>query len=158
GGKQHLYNFHGFPDDEFKANVRPSELSAPERKILSGYVAEGAQWGGDIDSPDLQSTWRLDRTSKEFQVPAYPGKTFYAFRPQGKRKTQFAEETIMDEAYDPNSPRKFLRVHVLGQQGGRMLTGELRIAPYGTDRNDGEYFRTVHVVRPATGGEASSLV
>jgi len=155
GGSEHMYNFHGFPDDQFAANVERGQLSEAEQKFLAAYTVEprDLHWGGTIADDHLMATWRLDRTGKAFVCPARPERTYYAHKAQGAREMVGAEPFMLGVAYDPNSPRKFLRVHLFGQRGARFLTGEAIIAPYGVGRTDGEYHRQAHVVRRAPEGQ-----
>jgi len=91
-------------------------------------------------------TWRLDRQGRTFKVP---GRWDYVAPP--------CEQRQMGAAFDGAGPRKFMRVHLLGQKGQRFLTGVGVIAPYGAGRTDGEFWRQVQVVRRAVAPEANSL-
>ncbi len=139
-GKNVAYNFHGPTDDEFTTNVQPGQLVDKDQEMLKDYVVEGQQWGGTIGEENLVATWRMAREPQKFVEPE-----------RGSYVTPASEPHILGEAYDPASPRKYLRVHVLGQKGQRFLTGLWVSAP---PREVGDAYRQAHVVREA---EKSSL-
>jgi len=148
GGKEHCYNFHAFPDDQFSATVAPGKLTDKEKEFLSRYKLEGkdVHWGGPVEFDQLVTTWRLDRKGKSLEFPG-----------RGACQAPPAEGKLLGINYDPDSPRKFLRVHLLGQRGSRMLTGEAIAAPYGTDGKHAQFQRHVHVVRTVPAQPASTL-
>jgi len=159
GGREHIYNFHGFPDDAFELNVKPATLSDTEQEFIKQYTLEeqGAHWGGTLTDNDLVATWMLNREVKEFTCSARPQRKYIAHQPNHSKVKAGAEQFMMGSAYDPESPRKFLRVRVLGQKGARVITGKAIIAPYGVGRTDGEFHRQVHVIRDAGDGVAENL-
>lgn len=160
GGKQHMYNFHGFPHDEFAINVQPGTPNEMEKALLKQYTepGENLHWAGQLEEGSLTATWRLDRTGKTFKCPKYPEITYHAYQAQGSKVFTGAEQTMLGPKFSADAPRRFLRVHVPNQKGNRVVTGEAIIAPYGGNRNDGEYDRGVHLIPPAAEqGDASSL-
>jgi len=104
GGKQHTYAFHATLDDELKTNVpnpQPyDKLPQVEQEYLAGHrYRPEIRTGGD--APDtVVATWRMTRQSKGF-----------------------TEQQVNRLIWDPNSPRKYTRLHLLGQRGARVLTG-----------------------------------
>lgn len=145
GGKEHTYNFHGPQEDAFTVNIKHDTLSETDEKKLAGYRMPGEQWVGTLTDPTLTATWRMTRESKEMVVPK-----------RGTYQTYATESRILGKNYDADSPRKFLRVHVLGQQGMHVLSG-VNVQAANKARN-GEWFRRLHVARPANEGQpASSL-
>ncbi len=145
GGKAHAYHFHGPTEDAFEINQSKGPLTAEEAARLEGrnqYVIAGEQWGADVAADRFTATWRMAREPRTFTEPE-----------RGERKTLAAEPAILGAAYDPNSPRKFLRVHLLGQQGSRATSGVWISAPNIHDgRTDGDWLRNVHVSRAAPEG------
>ena len=102
------------------------------------YILPGEQWGGTVDADVLTATWRVAREPRKFVADG-----------RGERTTRAPEPAIMGAAYDPNSPRKYLRMHLPGQKGASFLTGAWVSAASGESRTDGEYLRQTHVVRRA---------
>ena len=140
-------------------NITPGPLSADDKDVLKDYteIGDGLLWGGTLKDDDLVTTFRLDRKGKTVMIPTKAGnRTYIVYQPQGEHTAYTAEAYIMGAAYDAASPRKFLRVHLLGQRGNRVLTGEAAICPYDVGREDGEFHRQVHVLKNP-GEKASSL-
>lgn len=146
GGTEHSYNFHGPTEDQLVTNVERGELNDADREWLKEYVVAGEQWAADIDQDVLQATWRMAREPITFDVPE-----------RGTRTTRAAEPANYGVNYDPDSPRKFLRVHLPGQQGRRLRSGVPIAAASGAGRTDGEWLRQLHVIREGEPGKASSL-
>lgn len=139
GGKQHMYNFHGPAEDEFSVNVTKGALTPDESQWMEApmvYVMEGEQWGATIDQNVLTATWRMAREGKVFDMPG-----------RGQRRMPAVEPAIMGQSYDPGSPRKYLRVHVPGQDGQRVVSGVLVSGSGEEGRSEGEWLRHVHVMR-----------
>lgn len=141
GGKQHAYNFHGPPDDEFVANVTSRKLTPEENHFLDSetpkkknYILPNEQWGGTVDSETLTATWRVSRADKVFVADD-----------RGQKTAPAAEPAMMGASYDPDSPRKYLRMHMPGQKGNSFLTGVWVCAP--ADTKWGLYYRQTHVLR-----------
>jgi hypothetical protein len=135
GGKRHTYCFHGCPDDEFAVNARSRhKLPLYDRdkhdddrdvRYLRKFVLDGYQHAGDAPET-VVATWRLGREPWTFQ--ARSGRI-----DEGKTK-QFKcsppEPLMYGRDYDPASPRKFVRLHLLDQAGARLLWGRWVSAPY----------------------------
>ncbi len=143
GARDHAYNFHGPTTDEFIANVTPRALDAFETDWLDSqtpekknYIVENEQWGGTVGAEGLTATWRMGRDPIKFLAAE-----------RGERTTRAPEPAIMGAAYDPNSPRKYMCLHLPGQQGARFLTGLWVSAASGEGREDGDLLRQVHVIR-----------
>ncbi|HOF18229.1 MAG TPA: hypothetical protein PK082_04910, partial [Phycisphaerae bacterium] len=137
GGKVHTYNFHAAPEDEFVINLPREDLTADEKELMKGYKIAGEQWAATVQA-DLTATWRLSREAREFEIAG-----------RGPRKTVAAEQAMLGAAFDPQSPRKYLRVHLPGQPGTRLLTGLWTAASYQADSRQGDMARQAHLVRPA---------
>lgn len=141
GGKRHTYGFHGCPEDEFTVNAVNPTRELPERDAgyLRKYVLEGCQGAGD--APDtVVATWRLGRepfnfTTKGGRLDEGKEKEFKCAAP---------EPTMLGANYDPASPRKFTRLHLLGQQGARCLWGKWISASDGG--TIGQWFTQLHVM------------
>lgn len=146
GGQVHSYNFHGPPEDDFQANVKPQELTEAEKEFLKGYKLDGQQWGGTAPETTLTATWRAGREPRTFDILN-----------RGARKTSSPEQAMLGPCYDATGPRKFLSVHLAGQKGARFLTGEWVAASYKADDPLGEMARQAHLVRSAAAPPASSL-
>lgn len=143
GQRDHAYNFHGITEDEFAANVTPRALNTFETEWLDSqtlekknYIVPGEQWGGTVEADELTATWRVGRTPRPFNAAE-----------RGTREVAGPEPSVLREAYDPDSPRKYLRMHLPGQRGASFLTGAWISAPDGEGRQDGEWLRQTHVVR-----------
>ncbi len=113
GGSAHLYNFHGPIEDEFRWNVTAEKPVAEEKeiydistdaKILSLFSAAESQptkFSGD--TPGIfEATWRLTR--------------------EGKWGT---EQQYLGANFNPDGPRKFTRLHLLGADGMRALRADV---------------------------------
>jgi len=147
GGKQHWYNFHGPQEDEFTTNLQQQQPGEEDVELLKGYLMPGQQWVATVDQPTVTATWRVRRESVEMEVPG-----------RGKYQLYPTEQRVLGKAnYDAESPRKFLRVHLPGQEGLRVLSG-VNVQAANKARN-GEWFRRLHVMRPAAqeGKAADSL-
>jgi hypothetical protein len=143
GGKQHAYNFHGPQEDEFSINLNTQPTDA-NTGSLRDYLLPGQQWTATADQPVITATWRMRRDPGEMEVPG-----------RGKYKLYPTEQRILGKAnFDPQSPRKFLRVHVPGQQGMRVLSGVNVQAA--SKAPMGEWFRRLHVIRSAEEGKSAS--
>jgi hypothetical protein len=113
GGAQHTYCFHGPLEDELATNVAKTEpyekLPAAEQEYVKvfknepipGYPMEPLRWGGDAPET-LVATWRMARELKG---------------------TTGLGEARMHPSFDPQSPRKHTKLHLLDQKGARVLTG-----------------------------------
>jgi len=107
GGKQHTYCFHGPIEDELVTNAQHVErgldkvTSVAEKELLARFPMPERASAGDAP-PIVEATWRMTR-AKEYGN----------------------EEGMNPLAWDPASPRKYTRLHVLDQQGARVLTGAL---------------------------------
>jgi hypothetical protein len=150
GGRIHTYNVHGPTEDEFEISASRGTLTADEALRLEAdkhYVLKGEQWGTTIDADHFTATWRMAREPMSFTEPE-----------RGLRTTPAPELAILREAYDPNSPRKHLRVHLPGQKGQRATSGVWISAPnIHTGRTDGDWLRNLHVTRLAENPENGSL-
>ena len=131
GGDLHSYNCHGAIEDDFQADVERRDLTEADRDFLKSYLLDGQQWGGDVAVHHLTLTWLLSRERKTFVHPK-----------RGERKVPYLGDPAPKDA-----PRKFLRIHVLGQKGSRFLSGLWVAAPYGKNRKDGHRLRQAHVLR-----------
>lgn len=96
------YQFHATVDDELAVNVdnrKPFEqLPEADQKFLAVFPDKAACFGGDA-ADTVTATWR------------------------NTREGWGSEKTMMLGIYDPESPRKFTRLHVFGQKGSRVLSG-----------------------------------
>lgn len=146
GGEIHKYNFHGPTEDEFRTSLTRGALSDDEaawaEKIR--YVVKGEQWAADIDSDLFTATWRMGRTPF----------TFHAAE-RGERDVPAPEPRILGSAYDAGSPRKYIRLHMPGQKGRRVVSGVAVSAPYGEGRTDGDWLRNIHVIHKLGKDETS---
>jgi hypothetical protein len=150
GGRIHAYNVHGPTEDEFDTSATRGPLTTDEAARIETekhYVLKGEQWGATIDSDRLTATWRMAREPKTFTEPE-----------RGARNTPAPESAILGAAYNPDSPRKHLRMHLLGQKGQRATSGVWISAPnIHVGRTDGDWLRNVHVTRLAGKPESGSL-
>ncbi len=146
GGAEHSYNFHGPTEDQLLTNVERGEINDADRSFLKDYVIEGEQWAADIDQDVLQATWRMAREPITFDIPG-----------RGQRTTRAPEPAIAGVNYDPNSPRKFLRVHLPGQRAQRLRSGVPVSGASDAGRTDGDWLRQLHVIRTGAPGKTSSL-
>ncbi len=152
GGRAHAYNFHGPTDDEFTINT-PTGAVAPATVARFGlgefwkwYVVKDRQWEAGVPAGGLEATWRMSRQPQEFDCP---GRGVYTVAP--------AESSILGNAFDPESPRKHLRVHIPGQVGQTVLSGVWISAPNTPGNRSGQIYRQLHLLRDNGGKEASSL-
>jgi hypothetical protein len=138
GGRHPVFNAHCFIEDQFDANVKDAGLTEAERTLLDKweYLNPAKQWGGMIPDGGLVATWRMDRGGKSFTIPD-----------RWEYRSAPAEPMAMEAAFDPASPRKFLRLHLPGQAGDRFFTGEAYVAPADKGRTDGWAYRRIHVAR-----------
>jgi hypothetical protein len=149
GGKRHAYSFHGCAEDEFTINAIdkrdvPLRGKAKEEDAdaayLSGYEIEGYQGAGDAGDV-VVATWRMGREGFTFEVPG-------ARTDEGKMKTYTCprpEQTNLGNNYNPDAPRKYTRLHLLGQKGARLRWGRWISAAYGGSA--GQWFTKLHAVQ-----------
>jgi hypothetical protein len=123
-----VYCFHGMVDDEFQSNIQnrskveaiepidPKDRIPTEAEYLSVFEASGDQrFAGD--APDvLQATWRY---SREVQQPVANAKASDL-----KNPAVGSEAYMLQKNYDPDSPRKFTRLHLVNAKGMRALTAK----------------------------------
>lgn len=104
GGKTHTWCFHGCPSEEFKTNA---ELSPASSGLAKRYLAQHQnQTELEGTAPAvLQATWKLRRKVEEVHGI----------------KLANAEEKMLTRLYDPAAPEKFTRVHLLGQEGAKLM-------------------------------------
>jgi len=105
GGRLHTYCFHGPIEDELLANTKnkvgADKLTEADKKYLGQLELDEKKSAGD--APEIiEATWRMTRD-----------------------KTAGNEQAMARAIWDEAAPRKYTRLHVLGQQGARVLTGAL---------------------------------
>jgi len=149
GGKRHTYCFHGPPEDLFTVNAQnprkvplaaKAEKDDTDAQYLRKYVIEGDQGAGDAPET-VVATWRMGRERFTFSTSA-------GSVDEGQVRTYTCgapEQTMYGPNYSPDSPRKFMRLHLLDQKGARVLWGRWVSAPY-TSRH-GQWFTQLHVMR-----------
>jgi len=120
GGTTHTYCFHGCVDDGFEVNVKRRKLMTgkegdPDEDYLRGFrwrttgkgvKPEDAEWAAEPAADTLVATWRLSRDPRT----GPPEKRMYTGL-GGKHGGAMTR------------PRKFTRLHLLGQTGSRVLHG-----------------------------------
>ncbi|MFW6164444.1 MAG: hypothetical protein ACODAJ_16865, partial [Planctomycetota bacterium] len=106
GGDRHVYCFHGPLHDAFEWNAQdpaPPEPGSDEADYLRRFKAK-PELNRVGTAPDIfQATWRMAR-----EVPG-PGA---------------GEKEMLRKNYDPEAPRKFTRLHLLGARGLRAMRGQ----------------------------------
>lgn len=109
GGTTHTYCFHGPLEDELTTNVatKPYEALSPEDQtavagaptdVTPNYPIKPQRWGGAAPAV-MQATWRMADKGVDGAVP----------------------ESAMSPNYIEGSPRKYTRLHVLGNEGASVL-------------------------------------
>jgi hypothetical protein len=112
GGSQHAHAFHAMIEDELACNVEnrsglaeltgeAAELARRFPSDVEGLPRSDAGFAGTAPAV-LQATWRMNRTK------------------QGHALT---EERMHKAIWDPEGPRKYTRLHLLGQQGAPVFSG-----------------------------------
>jgi len=104
GGKTHTYCFHGPVDHEMRTNLPQTaaweQMAEQDKRFLGEFRKTKRSFAGN--APDvLQADWVLLRVG--------PG----------------SEQNLAPAIWNPESPRKITRLHVLGQNGARVLSGWL---------------------------------
>jgi len=106
GGHRHTYCFHGPLNDDFTWNatkVKPPAAGTDEAEYLSRFKLM-PEMNAAGDAPEtLEATWQLAREVEG---------------------TGAGEKELLRKNYDPDSPRKYTRLHLLGAGGMRALRGE----------------------------------
>jgi len=107
GGQRHTYCFHGPLNDDFvwnAASAAPPAADSEEGQYLSRF-SEMPELSLAGDAPDvLEATWRM---ALEVDGPGC------------------GEKEMLRRNFDPDSPRKFTRLHLLGVGGARAMRGEI---------------------------------
>ena len=105
GGKTHTYCFHGPVEHELKTNLQETvaweAMSEQDKGFLAEFRKTKRSFAGDAPGI-VQADWVLARTG--------------GFG---------SEQSIAPVIWDPQSPQKSTRLHVLGQKGARVLSGWL---------------------------------
>jgi len=106
GGDRHTYCFHGPLHDDFQWNTHdpaPAEQGSDEADYLRMFKVkpELSRVGAAPDT--FEATWRM-----AIEVPG-PGA---------------GEKEMLGKSYDPQAPRKFTRLHLLGARGLRAMRGQ----------------------------------
>ena len=116
GGGLHTFCFHGTLSDDFQINLpdRGELTNDVEKNYLRRFAqGPGMKTAGTV--PDvLQATWRLRRNEETLKVIDRDGK-------ETNCRLWNAEAMMQGAAYDPKSPPKFTRLHLLGRAGDRAL-------------------------------------
>jgi hypothetical protein len=100
------YAFHGMPADLF-------EVNAADRKpgTFGGFLAADTRWSGTA-ADTLVATWRMRREPETVTWTGKDGKAESV-------KVPGAERMAMGEDFEPAAPRKFIRMHLVGQAGAQ---------------------------------------
>lgn len=130
GGRRHTYCFHGPANDEFKANtlaaqpVPYGQTESPEGRYLKGFICPDGRSAGKAPTV-LDASWRIQRGQTELRamVPVDRADPNAKLEPKVVFKMNGIEERTLGQNYDPQSPRKFTRLLLFGQEGTRVLTG-----------------------------------
>jgi len=100
------YAFHGMPADQFTVNVADKQKGIFADKF---ELTEETKWSGTAPSP-LVATWRMRRDPETFEMLLPTGQ-------RGNYTFHGAERAAMGPDFDEKSPRKFIRLHLLGHGG-----------------------------------------
>lgn len=113
GGKMHTHSFHAMLEDELVSNVENriglDELTGDEAAYTGMFhrdvatLPQSSAGFAGVAPTVLQATWRMTR--------------------ERQGRTARNEELMNKAIWDPESPRKYTRLHLLGQQGARVMTG-----------------------------------
>jgi hypothetical protein len=115
GGAMHSYAIHGTVNDDFQWNaldVKPVEHVKPTTSFTSeaDYLSifeQTPESKAAGDAPDnLEATWRMVRFEKD-------------------TRGGVSEETLFGKNFDPGSPRRFTKLHLLGARGLRVLKADV---------------------------------
>ncbi|MGD8238113.1 MAG: hypothetical protein PVH68_06140 [Armatimonadota bacterium] len=105
GGDVHTHCFHGPLSDEVTSNAELEGVveGTPGADYLAPFGRSGESWLAG-DAPELlETTWRYAR-----EVPG----------------TGRGEQEMMGRGFDPESPRKHTRLHLLGAEGLRVMQAD----------------------------------
>jgi len=130
GGRRHTWCFHGPTADEFRAGtigvreVPYGDRETPEGRYLKNFICPDNRTVGKAPAM-LEATWRLRRAEEEIRAmrPVQGGSGAAGVEPRVVFKTWNAEARTLGKNYDPQSPRKYTRACLFGQEGSRVLTG-----------------------------------
>ncbi|MBN1419355.1 MAG: hypothetical protein JXP34_11290, partial [Planctomycetes bacterium] len=104
GGKEHAYLFHAGVNDGFDWNVA-EEAPASKDPSLAPFRIDETKYGGTAPEA-LVATWRQRRTRQPNVVGGG------------------SEEFLLGENFDPEAPRAYTRLHLLGVAGARALRAD----------------------------------
>jgi len=135
GGKEHAYNFHAMIEDEAVWNVANEQkvTTGPEDEFLREFRYEGAEdfkFAGDIQGV-LEATFRHRREA---------------------HVSGCSEQQLLSKNFDPASPRKYTRWHILGAQGMRALRARVNM------HKAGYQWTSMSVRTPAETNKQSAFV
>jgi len=138
GGRVHTYCFHGGQNDELTHNVpnprnvpmpQGADDPDPDRRYLRRYgrcnIAPERKWAGDAGA-HVHAVWRLSREEKEFSLDGVEYAKVLGGYSGGKAfantfRAHAAEKSNLGANYNPAAPREYTALHLLGQEGSRVL-------------------------------------
>lgn len=152
GGKVHTYCFHGGQNDLLETNaknIKPLSELDPE-SFESLYLRKfdilpERRWVGE-GVEHFIATWRLSRDPVNF---THRGKT---------HTVRGAEPANMGKSFDPSSPRKFTRLHLLGEPSARILRGTWFNSPYTLGYRLMNWFDCIFVQKRSEESQESAFV
>lgn len=101
GGDRPAYAFHGPATDELITNVANKRAAKPdENEILKAFGSHDSKWIGDVPNT-LVATWRMRREKGVYK----------------DIELQAAEQRSLGQNFDPDAPRKYMRMHLPGRSG-----------------------------------------
>ena len=117
GGKLHTYCFHGTVNDDFQWNaVNPGKVA---------QVPATASVSNDADYLSIFENTPESKLAGDVPADGTLEATFRQVRFEKDTKGGGSEESLLRKNFDPESPRKFTRWHLLDAAGDRALKADV---------------------------------
>jgi len=111
GGTVPSYAFHGPPADELVTNARDRR-----RGEFGGFLDPASRWRGSAPDPFI-ATWRMRRDPETIEWTGNDGQRHTLKVPGAERMAMNLR--LLGEKITDRTPRKFIRMHLLGHPGAR---------------------------------------
>ena len=137
------YSFHGMPADQFEVNV-PDKQKGIFAEAARFPLTPDTQWTGTAPA-HLVATWRMRRDPEKIPLllPQLDHGAFVKAEP-GEFNFPGAERNALGPDFDEKSPRKFVRLHLLGHSGDQAC-GARAVSLQGfTYSNENFYLKPKH--------------
>lgn len=134
-GQTHQYNFHAMVNDQFEWNAQEVRNPGKEHKFLgTAFPAHEDNLVG-VTPETFTATWRMQKEADDTSTNGF-------------------EQNLLQAGYDPDSPHKFLRLHMLDTQG--MTVERAQLQTHKPAKNQMTMIGVIH--KPAARNRGSAFI